>query len=194
MAVDIAVLLGRAKVGDQEALNELVPLVYDELHRLASRYLRAERPDHTLQPTALVNEVYMRLVGKNHPDYMDRTHFLGVAAYLMRQILTEHARRRQAAKRGGPLTFVAWNDSLNGVPLDFSTERASIVVAVDDALTALAAIDAEQARMVELRFYSGMTAEEIGALTGTSVHRVRHHLRIALAWLHREVNGAGATE
>jgi RNA polymerase sigma factor (TIGR02999 family) len=149
--------------------------------------LRQERPDHTLQPTALVNEAYLRMVGTNHPDYVDRTHFLGVAAYLMRQILTEYARRRQAAKRGGPLTFLPLNESL-----DFSAERASTVVAVDDALTALAAVDAEQARMVELRFYSGLTAEEIGILTGNSVHRVRHRLRIALAWLHREVNGTGS--
>ncbi len=99
MGADVPTLLSRAKTGDQAALNELVPLVYEELHRIASRYLRKERPDHTLQPTALVNEVYLRMVGTNPPDYLDRTHFLGIAAYLMRQILTEHARRRQAAKR-----------------------------------------------------------------------------------------------
>ncbi len=186
MGADVANLLSRVKAGDQAALNELVPLVYEELHRIAARYLRKERPDHTLQPTALVNEGYLRMVGANQPDYLDRTHFLGVAAYLMRQILTEHARRRRAVKRGGPMTLLALNESL-----DFSAERASTVVAVDDALTALAGIDSEQARMVELRFYSGMTAEEIGALTGNSVHRVRRRLRIALAWLHREVYGAG---
>jgi RNA polymerase sigma factor (TIGR02999 family) len=186
MGADVTTLLGLAKGGDKAALNELVPLVYAELHRMASSYLRRERPDHTLQPTALVNEVYLRLVGKNHPDYADRAHFLGVAAYLMRQILTEHARRRQAAKRGGARTLLSLNESL-----DFSAERAYTVVAVDDALTTLAAIDAEQARMVELRFYSGMTADEIGYLTGISVHRVRHLLRIAMAWLHREINGAG---
>jgi RNA polymerase sigma factor (TIGR02999 family) len=128
----------------------------------------------------------LRLVGKAHPDYEDRTHFLGVAAYLMRQILTEHARRRQAAKMGGARTLLPLNESL-----DFSAERAYTVIAVDDALTTLASIDAEQARMVELRFYSGMTADEIGYLTGISVHRVRHLLRIAMAWLHREINGAG---
>ena len=185
----VASLLGRAKSGDKAALNELVPLVYAELHRIAAGYLRHEKPNHTLQPTALVNEVYLRLIGKNHPDYLDRTHFLGVAAYLMRQILTEHARRRQTAKRGGPLTVLSLNESL-----DFSPERAATVVAVDDALNALATIDAEQAHMVELRFYGGMTAEEIATLTGNSVHRVRHRLRIALAWLHREVNGTGAEE
>ena len=139
-----------------------------------------------LQPTALVNEVYMRLVGKDHPDYADRAHFLGVAAYLMRQILTEHARRRNAAKRGGAITVVSLDDSL-----DFSLERAFTVIAVDDALTDLAAVDAEQARLVELRFYGGMTAEEIAMLTGISVHRVRHVLRVAMAWLHHEINLAG---
>src|ERR1700720_4066350 len=113
MGGDVGILLSRAKDGDKAALNELVPLVYGELHRIASRYLRQERPNHTLQPTALVNEVYLRLIGKNHPDYLDRTHFLGVAAYLMRQILTEHARRRQAAKRGGPVTALPLNESLD---------------------------------------------------------------------------------
>jgi RNA polymerase sigma factor (TIGR02999 family) len=182
----LTVLLDRSKNGDNAALNELVPLVYAELRRIASSYLRRERPDHTLQPTALVNEVYLRMVGKNNPDYKDRAHFLGIAAHLMRQILTEHARRRQAAKRGGLRTVLPLNESL-----DFSAERASTVVAMDDALTALATIDPEQARMVELRFYSGMTAEEIASVTGNSVHRVRHLHRIALAWLHREVHRAG---
>jgi RNA polymerase sigma-70 factor (ECF subfamily) len=107
----------------------------------------------------------------------------------MRQILTEHARRRHAAKRGGQWTRLSLDESL-----DFSAERAFTVIAVDDALTALARLDSEQARMVELRFYSGMTAEEIGMVTGVSVHRVRHLLRIALAWLHREVNRPADTE
>jgi RNA polymerase sigma-70 factor, ECF subfamily len=150
---------------------------------MASGYLRRERPNHTLQATALVNEVYLRLAGA-HSDYLDRAHFLGIAAFLMRQVLTEHARRRNAAKRGGGVTAIVLNDAL-----DFSPERAATVIALDDALTALAAVDAEQARMVELRFYAGMTAEEIAAVTEVSVHRVRHRLRIALAWLHREVNG-----
>jgi RNA polymerase sigma factor (TIGR02999 family) len=186
MGADVPTLLGLAKTGDKAALNELVPIVYAELHKMASAYLRSERPNHTLQPTALVNEVYMRLVGTTHPDYADRAHFLGVAAYLMRQVLTEHARRRNAAKRGGGKT-VPLDRSL-----DFSVERASTVIAVDDALTDLAAIDAEQARLVELRFYSGMTAEEIALLTGISVHRVRHVLRAAMAWLHHQVSEASS--
>lgn len=183
---DLTVLLDRSKNGDDAALHELIPLVYAELRRIASSYLRSERRNHTLQPTALVNEVYLRMVGKNNPGYADRAHFLGIAAHIMRQILTEHARRRRAAKRGGLKTVLPLNESL-----DFSAERAFTVIAVDDALTALASIDPEQARMVELRFYSGMTAEEIAGLTGTSVHRVRHLHRIALAWLHREVHKTG---
>jgi RNA polymerase sigma-70 factor (ECF subfamily) len=183
---DVSSLIARVREGDRAALDELVPIVYAELHKIAAGYLRQERPNHTLQPTALIHEVYLRLLGPNHPDYMDRTHFLGVAAYLMRQILTQHARRRQAAKRDAGVT-IALNEAL-----DFSPERASSVIAIDDALTAFAAVDQEQARFVELRFYAGMTADEIAALTGSSVHRVRHGLRHALAWLHREVNGAGA--
>ena len=180
---DITGLLDRAQAGDQVALSELLPLVYTELHRIASGYLRQERANHTLQPTALVNELYLRMVGNDHPQYANRAHFLGVAAYLMRQILTDHARRRQRVKRGGGVIPVSLNEAL-----DFSPARADTVVAVDDALTALASVDPEQARLVELRFYGGLTADEIAGLTGNSVHRIRHRLRIALAWLHREMN------
>jgi RNA polymerase sigma factor (TIGR02999 family) len=183
---EITALLGRVKAGDRSALDELVPLVYKELHRVAEHYLRQERPNHTLQPTALINEVYLQLIGKNHPDYDDRAHFFGIAAFLMRQILTAHARKRLANKRGGGMEAIPFNPAL-----DFSPERASTVVALDDALNALASADAEQARMVELRFYGGLTADEIAFLTGSSVHRVRHRLRIALAWLHREVANPG---
>ena len=182
MSGEITTLLGRVKAGDRSALDELVPLVYGELHRVAEHYIRQERPHHTLQPTALINEVYLQLIGKNHPDYEDRAHFFGIAAFLMRQILTGYARKRLTEKRGGGVETIAFHSAL-----DFSPEKASTVVALDDALNGLATIDAEQARMVELRFYSGMTADEIALLTGNSVHRVRHRLRIALAWLHREV-------
>jgi RNA polymerase sigma factor (TIGR02999 family) len=184
MDADVSLLIARVRQGDRAALDELVPIVYGELHRIASGYLRRERPNHTLQPTALINEVYLRLLGANHPDYLDRTHFLGVAAYLMRQILTQHARKRQASKRAG--VTIALDEAL-----DFSPERASSVIAIDDGLAALARTDPKEARLVELRFYAGMTAEEIAILTGDSVHRVRHGLRHAMAWLHREVNGEG---
>jgi len=187
MADSASSLIRRSREGDRSALDELVPLVYAELRKMAAGYLRNERPGHTLQPTALVNEVYLRMAGAGSADFLNRTHFLGVAAFLMRQVLTQHARTRRAAKRGGGVTAFALHDEL-----DFSPERAATVIALDDALTALAAVDSEQARFVELRFYSGMTADEIAAVTGVSVHRVRHRLRIALAWLHREVNGRSA--
>jgi RNA polymerase sigma factor (TIGR02999 family) len=179
---------GRMHDGDHSAVDELVPKLYAELRRMAFVYLRNEKSGHTLQPTALVNEVYLRMARAGPPDFVDRTHFLGVAAFLMRQVLTQHARRRRAVKRGGDVTICALNEGI-----DFSPERAATVIALDDALTALAASDAEQARMVELRFYSGMTADEIAELTGVSVHRVRHRLRSAMAWLHREVNGRQVT-
>ena len=171
---------------DRAVVDERVPKLYAELRRMASAYLRNEKPGHTLQPTALVHEVYLRMASAGHPDFVDRTHFLGVAAFLMRQVLTQHARRRHAVKRGGGITVFALNEGL-----DFSPERGATVIALDDALTALAASDPEQARFVELRFYSGMTAGEIADLTGVSAHRVRHRLRVAMAWLHREVNGRG---
>jgi RNA polymerase sigma-70 factor, ECF subfamily len=189
MDSDVSALIGRVREGDRAALDELMPIVYQELHRIASGYLRGERANHTLQPTALIHEVYLRLLGTNHPDYADRTHFLGVAAYLMRQVLTEHARRRNTSKRGGGGVTIALNEAL-----DFSPERAWTVIAIDDALSSFANVSAEKARFVELRFYGGMTAEEIAELTGASVHRVRHGLRIAMAWLHREVNGMQPTE
>lgn len=184
---DAVNLIRRVRNGDRAALDDLVPLVYAELRKMASGYLRNEKPGHTLQPTALVNEVYLRLVGAGHADVQDRTQFLGTAAFLMRQVLTQHARRRQTAKRGGGVTSFALNEAL-----DFSPERATTVIALDDGLATLAATDAEQARFVELRFYSGMTADEIADLTGVSVHHVRYRLRLAMAWLHREVNGRSA--
>lgn len=182
---DVTQLLSRARQGDGSALNELVPLVYAELRRIADGYLRQEKPNHTLQPTALVNEACLRLIGDHQPNYLNRTHFLGVATYLMRQVLTDHARRRHASKRGHGVPALALNEGI-----DFFPERASIVIALDDALTTLATIHPDQARLVELRFYGGMTDEEISTLTGDSVHRVRHQIRIAFAWLHREVNGS----
>src|ERR1041385_8202788 len=120
---DVSALIGRVRQGDRAALDELMPIVYQELHRIASGYLRGERANHTLQPTALIHEVYLRLLGTNHPDYADRTHFLGVAAYLMRQVLTEHARRRSTSKRGGGDATIAFNEAL-----DFSPERAWTVI------------------------------------------------------------------
>lgn len=176
-------LLGRVRRGDRSALDRLMPIVYAELHKIAVGYLGEERPDHTLQPTALVNEAYLRLLGTKHPDYRSRAHFYGVAAGLMRQILVDHARSRQAAKRGGLAITVASNETL-----DAGGRRDSTVVALDDALRSLASTDERKARLIELRFFGGMTAEQIAEFLPDSVHRVRHEMRLALAWLHREVS------
>lgn len=187
MTADFQTLLLRTRAGDSSASAELIPLVYQELHKIASAYLRRERPGHTLQPTALVNEVYLRLMAGKPAEFEDRIHFLGIAARLMRQILADHARRKGAAKRGAAKLRLDTRDAM----LALDSDRA--VTALDDALTALAQRDAEQARFVEMRFFGGMTAEEIAASSHDSVHRVRHRLRVALAWLHREVNGPAAT-
>lgn len=186
MSGEFQTLLTRTRQGDASASAELLPLVYQELHAIASAYLRRERPGHTLQPTALVNEVYLRLMAGKPVQFDDRVHFLGIAARLMRQILADHARRKSAAKRGVAAFRLETGDRLMAVDSD----RA--MVALDDALGALGRVDEEQARFVEMRFFSGMTAEEIAAHVNQSVHRVRHRLRVALAWLHREVSGQDA--
>ena len=182
MQASVTGLIVRIREGDRTALDQLVPMVYSELHRIAEGYLGDERHSHTLQPTALVHEAYLRLLGTHHPDYKNRAHFFGVAASIMRQILVDHARARNAAKRGGSsLTLVIDEQRDAGPP------RESAVIALDDALHSLALVDESKARLVELRFFGGMTAEEIAAFLPDSVHRVRHQMRLALAWLHREV-------
>jgi DNA-directed RNA polymerase specialized sigma24 family protein len=148
---DVTQLLLDWSHGDQEALTKLMPVVYDELRRLAACYLRRERPDHTLQPTALVHEVYLRLIDQSRVRWQSRAHFLGIAAQLMRRILVDHSRRRYAAKREG------------------SHRKLSL----DDALTSLAAIDPQQSRIVELRFFGGLTVEETAAVVGASPATVK---------------------
>jgi RNA polymerase sigma factor (TIGR02999 family) len=179
----ITVLLSRVTGDDREAFDQLIPLVYHELHRIAEGYVRRESQPHTLQPTALINEAYMRLAESSGSGYQSRTHFFGVAARVMRQILVDHARARQAAKRGAGMK----------IPLDprfdFAPERDRIVMALDDALNTLAHEDAAKARLVELRFFGGMTAEEIAECVGTPVHIVRRELRAAQAWLRRGIEG-----
>lgn len=160
-----------------------MPVVYSELHRMADNYLRQERNGHTLQPTALVNEAYLRLIGQHQPDYQSRAHFCGVAAQVMRQILVDHARRRNAAKRGGGEAKVSINEDL-----DYGHERASELVALDDALSALALEDPEKARLVELRFFGGLTAEEASEVTGVPPQTIYRQLRVAQAWLQRELD------
>jgi RNA polymerase sigma-70 factor (ECF subfamily) len=175
-------LLARLREGDRTALDPLVAIVYPELHRIAAVYLREERPSHVLQPTVLIHEAYLRLVGMDQPAYHDRTHFFGTVAKIMRQVLVDHARTRGASKRGGSALTLALDEAIESAPV-----RPPTVVAIDDALNSLAAIDESRARLVELRFFGGLTAEEIAVYQAVSVHRVRHEMRLALAWLHREV-------
>jgi RNA polymerase sigma factor (TIGR02999 family) len=172
--------------GDQAALDRLMPAVYQELRRVARSYLRSERPDHTLQPTALIHEAYLRLIAQQFPAWQSRAHFYGIAAQLMRQILVEHARAHRAAKRGGGGEKL----SLDGGG-GYSVERVADLVALDDALTALAALDERKCRVIELRFFGGLNVEETAEALGISVATVGRELRLARAWLHRELANAG---
>ena len=182
MPASVTSLLDRLRQGDRAAFDPLVAIVYPELHRIAAGYLHQERPSHVLQPTVLVHEAYLRLVEIEKPDYQNRGHFFGTVATIMRQVLVDHARERHAAKRGGGALTLALDEALDAAP-----SAPPTVVAIDDALRSLAVIDESKARLVELRFFGGMTAEEIAEFQSTSVHRVRHEMRLALAWLHREV-------
>jgi RNA polymerase sigma factor (TIGR02999 family) len=170
------------KSGDAGALDRLAPLVYEELRRLANSYMRDERAAQTLQPTALVHEAYIRLVAQNMPDWECRSHFFGVAAHLMRQILVDHARRHRSAKRG---------DGAPVLPLDeaftFAAGKSNEVIAVDDALTALAVVDPRKSKVVELRYFGGFSLEEIADTLNISVATVGREQRLAEAWLHREL-------
>ncbi len=180
----VTTLLVRWREGDRQALEELMPLVYDELRRLARHYLRQERSDHTLQSTALVHEAYLRLAGGNAPNWQSRAHFFGVAAHIMRQILVEHARGRDAAKRGGNVCKLALDDAvapLQQIDVD--------VVALDKALTELSELDAQQGRIVELRFFGGLTIEDTSEVLGVSPATVKRDWVTARAWLHRAMTG-----
>lgn len=169
--------------GDQEALDKLIPVVYDELRRQAARYLRGERPGHTLQTTALIHEAYLRLINQHNVEWKDRAHFYAIAARLMRQILVDHARKRQAAKRGG---------SDIKVPLEeetvISPERNVDLVALDEALTRLAGIDPQQSRIVEMRYFSGLSTEETAEVMGVSSRTVKRDWNVAKAWLRQEIS------
>ena len=157
---------------------ELAPLVYSELHRLAGAYMRGERPGHTLQPTALVHEAYLKLVKENTPDFENRSHFMAIAARHMRQILVEHARKRQAGKRGAGARAVSLDDQTL-----FTAERTPELLFIDEALSELANFDVRKAKIVELHFFGGMTQEEVAAELGVHVNTVARELRLAQAWL-----------
>jgi len=169
--------------GDPSALDRVMPMVYAEMRKLAGHYLRQERDGHTLQPTALVHEAYFRLVGQNQPEFQNRAHFLGVAAHAMRQILIDHARTRNAAKRGGGEGVFSIEEGM-----DSAMERPSALIQVDDALQALELHDKRKAQLIEMRFFGGMTAEESAEVLNLPVQKIRSELRVAQAWLKRELD------
>ena len=169
--------------GNQAALDRLMPLVYTELRQLARRYMRQERPGHTIQTTALIHEAYLRLVDQNHVRWQNQAHFFGIAARLMRQILIEHARRHTRAKRGGGAGTIA----LDEVAV-VSRTRATELLDLDDALERLAAIDPRKSRVVELRFFGGLSVEEAATVLHVAPNTVLRDWRLAKAWLHREIS------
>ena len=173
-------LLHDWKNGDPEALNRLTPLVYQELRRLADSYLRNERAAQTLQPTALVHDVYLRLVGGELPDWQSRAHFFGIAAHRMRQILVEHARRRHALKRGGGAEPVTLDEMVC-----FAPQRSSDIIALDEALNSLATFDERKCKVIELRYFAGLSMEEVAEALEISVATVSREQRLAEAWLKR---------
>jgi RNA polymerase sigma factor (TIGR02999 family) len=178
----VTTLLVRWRQGDERALDALIPLVYAELRALAHHYLRRERPDNTLQSTALVHEAYVRLVGQEPPALQNRAHFFGVAARLMREILVEHARAHQAEKRGGGAPRVSLDDAVEvSQPIDVNVLR------LDDALKELARIDERQSRIVELRYFAGLSIEETSEVLGVSEATVSRDWTTARAWLYREI-------
>jgi len=181
----ITLLLREFAGGDKHALDLLVPALYPELRRLARGYFRNERSGHTLDPTAVVHEAYARLVKQDHPDFRSRAHFLGVAAQVMRQVLIDHARTRNAGKRGGGAAKASLDEAL-AVSSDQSSD--TIAIAIDDALHELERKDPVKARLIEMRFFGGLTAEESAEVLEIPVPQVQRHLRVAQAWLRNELD------
>src|SRR4051794_40627650 len=184
---EITRLLADWSNGDRQALEKLTPLVYDELRRLAARYLRQERSDHTLQSTALVHEAYMKLVGQNNVRWQNRAHFFGIAAQMIRRILVDYARARRAEKRGSGVDALSLDEAIalpGGKDLD--------LVALDDALEGLAKIDERQSRLVELRFFAGLTLEETAEVLQMSTATAKRDWVSAKAWLAREIRRQSA--
>jgi len=180
---DISRLLHRVRDGEPDALDELIPLVYEELHRLAHRSLRGERRGHTLQTTAVVHEAFVRLVGVDVP-WQDRVHFFAVASRTMRRVLVDHARSVRSAKRGGAVAHVTLRTEPQGRPLPLPD-----LVDIDRALERLAVRDERACRAIEMRYFGGLTSEEIGHALGVAAATVRGDLRLARAWLRRELDG-----
>lgn len=182
-AHEVTQLLQAWSEGDEQALEELMPLIYEELHRLARRYMAGETPGHTLQTTALVNEAYLRLVDIKYVRWQNRAHFFGVSAQLMRRILVDFARSRHSLKRGGDAKTMSLEEALIVSP-----DRGADVVALDDTLKALAAIDPRRSRVVELRFFGGLSVEEAAEVLRVSPETVMHDWKLAKAWLLRELS------
>lgn len=178
---ELTELLNAWQEGKQGAIDELMPLVYQELRKLARAYLRNERPEHTLQPTALVNEAYLRLVGQKNVRWQNRKHFFGIASQLMRRILVDHARKRSAHKRGGGETPVTFEEEKGTPP-----QRPDLV-ALDEALDALAGLDPRQAKLVELKYFAGLSNEETADVLDISLAAVKRDWVVAKAWLRREM-------
>lgn len=180
---DVTGLLIRWSEGDPKALDRLMPAIYAECRRIAARQLRREHRDHTLDPTSLVHEMYLRLVDQRRATWANRAQFFGVAAQLMRRVLVDYARARHADKRGGSATFV----SLAAAAETPNDSPVGDVLAIDDALERLAAYDQEQVRIIELRFFAGLTVEETAHVVGRSPRTVKREWQLAKAWLHREL-------
>ncbi len=181
---DVAELLAQWAAQDPTARERLVPIVYEELHRLAGHYMRGERPDHTLQTTALVNEVYLRLAGLKGLEWRDRAHFFAMAGRLMRRVLVDHARRRGRSKRGGGISVTTLDEYA------LTAQPNVDLVALDEALEQLAAVDPQQCQVVELRFFAGLSIEETAEALGISPATVKRDWTTARLWLHHELTRA----
>jgi RNA polymerase sigma-70 factor (ECF subfamily) len=186
-AKEVTQLLMDWRNGDQTALDKLMPLVYDELHRLAHRYMRRERPGHTLQTSALVNEAYLRLVGQREMEWQSRAHFFAIAAQVMRHLLVDYARRRKYAKRGGDRIQVTLDEVVGA-----TSGQPAEIIALHEALEKLAAIDQRKSQLVELRYFGGMSVEETAEVLGVSGITVKREWLKAKAWLYREIDRGGS--
>lgn len=184
---DVTLLLQRLSDGDQDALDQLIPLIYDELHRLAAFHLQRERVDHTLQTTALVHEAYLRLVDQKDVHWKNRGHFFAVAAQAMRRVLVDYARRHQAVKRGSSLRKISLDEAIA-----ISNETANQLLVIDELLNRLTSVDPQESRVVELRFFGGLTVEETAEVMGISPATVKREWSVARAWLLREISKRSA--
>jgi RNA polymerase sigma-70 factor (ECF subfamily) len=185
MSSQIIALLQKVREGDQAALDELMPLVYGELRRIAQSFMRRQRPGHTLQPTALVNEAFIKVFEGGQPLFADRAHFLALMSRVMRQVLVDHARAVGAAKRGGGERRVPWDENIEIIEQRWGPPLK--VLDLHSALEDLARENQSLAQVVEMHYFGGMTAAEAAEVSGRSVHEVRHDLRLARAWLRREL-------